>query len=98
MRSRLKIFRSVIRTCRSRPFRLEEATPGTNLLLNVRTTLHPDGVDIEIPIDRDELILEASPTRVQGMGLEQATLTLGPAPFWNGGGCAVGCGPRQSGR
>ncbi len=66
---------------------LEEATPGTNLLLNVRTTLHPDGVDIEIPIDRDELILEASPTRVQGMGLEQATLTLGPAP--SGTGAAV---------
>lgn len=66
---------------------LEEATPAASLLLNVRTTLHPDGVDIEIPIDRDELILEVSPTRVQGMGLEQATLTLGPAP--SGAGAAV---------
>ncbi len=66
---------------------LEDATPEGTLLLNVRTTLHPDGVDIEIPIDRDDLILEASPTRVQGMGLEQATLTLGPAP--SGMGAAV---------
>lgn len=66
---------------------LTEGTVSPSLSLNVRTTLHPDGVDIDVPINRDTLILDVSPRRIQGMGLEETVVALGPAP--SGAGTSV---------
>ncbi|MEQ9398662.1 MAG: toll/interleukin-1 receptor domain-containing protein [Longimicrobiales bacterium] len=58
---------------------LSDASPGTTVVLNVRTSLHPDGVDIPVPVDRDSVALVASPARAQGLGLEAAEVLFGPA-------------------
>lgn len=52
--------------------------------LNVRTTLHPGGVDVDVPVSLDTLRISASPPRVQGMGLEETDLVFGPGPFAGG--------------
>jgi hypothetical protein len=52
--------------------------------LNVRTTLHPGGVDVNVPVALDTLRISASPPRVQGMGLEETDLVLGAGPFADG--------------
>lgn len=52
--------------------------------LNVRTTLHPGGVDVDVPVTLDTLRISASPPRVQGMGLEETDLVLGAGPFADG--------------
>lgn len=59
---------------------LIQATRAPVLSLNVRTTLHPDGVDVDVPVVVDSLRIDATP-RVQGMGLEEARVVLGPAPL-----------------
>lgn len=66
---------------------LVEASPGPVVSLNVRSTLHTDGVGVDIPVHLDTLALDASPRSVQGMGLEEVRLLLGPAP--SGAGVAV---------
>jgi hypothetical protein len=52
--------------------------------LNVRTTLHPGGVDVDVPVTLDTLRVSASPPRVQGMGLEETELVLSAGPFADG--------------
>lgn len=66
---------------------LVETTRGAAVSLNVRTTLHSDGVDLEVPITLEPLDLDANPPRLQGLGLEETRLGLGPAP--SGVGVAV---------
>lgn len=69
------------------PIVLEEASPAEFVRILVRTTLHPDGVGVPIPIHRDSLRLSISPRAVQGFGLEDAAVSLGPAV--DGAGVAV---------
>ena len=52
------------------PFRrisLVEGTSRRSVSLNVRTDLHSEGVDVEVPLVFGELPMRATPPRVQGM-------------------------------
>ena len=44
--------------------------------LSVFTPGHPDGIVTDIPVTRPKLILHATPSQLQGWGLERTTLTV----------------------
>jgi len=66
------------------PINIVQGARMPTVTLNVRTTLHPGGVDVDVPVVLDTLRIAASPPRVQGMGLEETILMLGAGPFADG--------------
>lgn len=50
--------------------------PGDVVHLNVRPTFETDGFSLDVPVVRPGFSLRASPTSIQGFGLETAELTI----------------------
>jgi len=56
--------------------RLQARSPGDTLHVVIRPVFDPTGVPTGVPVIRPTLRIRASPARIEGFGLETATLTL----------------------
>jgi hypothetical protein len=61
------------------PFRrvhLQSAAPPNALTVRVRTDVDPEAVVVSVPVQRPTLDLQASPARIQGLGLEVSQIVV----------------------
>lgn len=56
--------------------RIVAARPGDSIRIRVRPDFDPTGVQLQVPVVRPQLTIRASPTRIQGLGLETADLAV----------------------
>lgn len=74
------------------PFRAIEITarrPGDVIAVRIRPEFDPDGLELEIPVQRPNLQLTVSPQRIQGLGLETADVTVSLPSGFGGGPVSV---------
>lgn len=68
---------------------LEAAAPGDAVRLRIRPSFATEVTDLEVPVLRPMLTVNASPPRIQGLGLETAALTVRSVELSEPGGVVV---------